>query len=286
MVELDRTRPEAEPVYPLAILARKLTVGPPLLAVIIDLLENTDDLAYFIELVREYLPEHEIEIMAQVGDASRISTFAHLFGDRYFPLSDTDAYPFDGFGITDFVHHIPVDLMGFEPDDFEDFSSFRDGFILLLSMVENPFYGAEGARVPLLEKVVDLVGKGLMELIPIEGWSNEDLHRALDSTEYEGCAVFADWVHQGTGCMQLDANYSEYGPEEWDSATVTALTEEWPRVIDLQDKMFNMQVWLEEDLARNFEKLVSAVLDRQPEIVPKEQIPFPLDEEGQVIERR
>ena len=276
------TKPTPEPVFPLAILAYKLITGPPSLIRLIDLLENSDSVAYFLELVKNYLPRHEVEIMAQTDDSGRIERFCHYFGNQYFPLQDVGGY-YDDFTISDFAHDIPVELMGFSWDDYEEFNQFRDGFILLLSLVETPY--DENERVPLLERVKELAGKGLMELIPHEGWTLEHIHRMFDGSEYEGVSAFADWIHSSTGCWQLDANYQDYAPEDWSLAVVDGLTEQWPTVVDLQDKMHKMFEWLEEDLYHNFDKLLAMMRGVEYETIPKEQIPFPLDEEGQVIRK-
>ena len=273
-----------EPVFPLAVLATKLLVGPPSLSRLIDLVLNYDSIVEFLELVREYLPEHEGEIMAQGEEQSRIERFCSLFGNRYFPLADLPDYGDDSL-LSDFLQYIPVELMGFAYDDYEEFNSFRDGFILLLAVVESPY--AETSRVPLLERVKELVGKDLLALIPPEGWSLDDIHRMLDGTEYEGCVAFADWVHNNTDCWQLDANHTDYGPEFWSRDIVDGLTRQWPTVMDLQDKMHRMFEWLEEDVHHNFSKLLSTIRGTEYEEVPvavaKEQIPFPLDDDGQVM---
>ncbi|GAI12905.1 unnamed protein product, partial [marine sediment metagenome] len=146
--------PRPAPVFPLALLAAKLIIGPPSLSRLIDLLENSDSIAYFLELVREYLPEHENEIMSNVDDEDRISCFHRYFSNQYFPLQDTGTY-YEDFTISDFIRQIPVELMGFSGDDYEEFNSFRDGFVLLLSIVESPYDSAE--RVPILERVKELV---------------------------------------------------------------------------------------------------------------------------------
>lgn len=268
------------PVFPLSILAFKLIVGPPSLVRLVDLLEDSDSIAYFLELVREYLPTHEGEIMAQGDDAGRLERFHHHFSNQYFPLAD-DYAAYADFEISDFIRHIPVQLMGFAYDDYEEFNSFRDGFILLLSIVESPFDDNE--RIPILERVKELVGKRLVELIPTGGWGLDDVHRMFDGTEYEGCVTFVDWVHSATGCWQLDANYYDYGPEEWGREIVSGLTEQWPTVLEMQAKMQHMFEWLEEDMYHNFEKLLAIMLGMEYEEVPKEQIPLPLDDDSQVI---
>lgn len=266
-----------EPVFPLSILARKLITGPPSLVRIIDLIENSESIADFLELIREYIPTHEAEIMAAVDDADRVRGFCRYFENQYFPLEEA-MWETGEFEIAEFVHHIPVELMGFTEEDYHEFNSYRDGFILLLAVVESPFMDGDPARVAVLEGVKELVGKYLAGLIPPNGWSGETLHLMLDGTEYEGCATFADWVHGSTGCWQLDSNYMDYGPEEWNREIVDGLTEQRTRVIDLQEKMQAMYIWLEEDIHHNFGRLLAAILDDDevfPQI-PKEQLELPL----------
>src|SRR3972149_5578376 len=53
------------PVFPLSVLARKLMGGPPSLAYFMALLEQGESFIGFRDLVREYLPEHEVNIMAE-----------------------------------------------------------------------------------------------------------------------------------------------------------------------------------------------------------------------------
>jgi len=273
--------PRPEPVFPLALLAAKLIVGPPSIVRLVDLIEASDSVAEFLTLVREFLPDHEADIMAAVDDSYRIERFCHYFSNQYFPLEEQPGY--DDFAIADFIHHIPVSLMGFSWEDYEQFNDFREGFVLLLSMVESPWDNAE--RVPILERVKELVGKSLVELIPPDGWSLDDIHRMFEGSQYEGVVAFADWIHSTTGCMQLDANYTDYGPEFWSTGIVNDLTQQWPTVIDIQEKMHHMHEWLEEDMHHNFEKLLSIMLGIEcvSPPVPKEQMSFPLDDDGQVI---
>ncbi|MBI2328728.1 MAG: hypothetical protein HYU85_03720, partial [Chloroflexi bacterium] len=75
------------PVFPLSVLARKLMSGPPSLAYFMELLEQGESFAGFRDLVREYLPEHEVNIMAEDLDR-RAWRFSQLFSQYYFPLHD------------------------------------------------------------------------------------------------------------------------------------------------------------------------------------------------------
>ena len=263
------------PVFPLAILARHLIVGPPSLSHLIDLIENSDTVADFLELIREFLPEHEAFIMAQDEDG-RIREFAYYFKKQYFPLSDS--LDWNEFTLGDFLRCIPVDLMGFSYEDFHQFSDFREGYILMLSLVESPWVDdSEGGRLPILERVAELVGRDMVELIPAEGWSVANLHRMLDETDYKGIAAFAEWVNCETGCWQLDATYEGYEGEEWSRRVVDELTIQWPQVVAIQDDIQNMTAWLEEDIRGNFATVLAILQDEKPFIVPKEQLAFPLD---------
>jgi len=278
-----------EPVFPLATLAALLIKGPPSIVRLIDLLENSDSVAEFLTLIREFLPEHEADIMAAPSDSYRIERFCYYFGNRYFPIENGAETWDEDYTIGDFVYHIPVRLMGWSCDDYAEFMSYRNGLILLLAMVENPYEGYEdNERVPILEQVKSLVGSDLVELIPPDGWSLEDIHRMFDDSPYPGVAAFADWIHQSTGCCQLDANYAEYGEEFWSTRVVDMLTQEWPQVMDIQDKMFKIHEWLEEDMRQNFAKVLAVMHGREriDEVyVAKEQMPFPLDENGQIVRK-
>lgn len=268
-----------ERIFPLSDLARRLLVGPPSLANLADLLQNSEIAAEFRDLVRTYVPEHEADIMSQESEA-RIVEFARYFGQRYFPLS-TEVES-DDFTFGDLLRFIPVDLMGFSYEDYHMFQDFRPGFVLLLALVGIPWGDdAEGGRVPLLEEVQQLVGKQLVELIPAEGWEPADLHRMLDGTQYEGAALFADWVYGNTGFWQLDATYDGYEGEPWDKESVETLARQWPRVVDIQNKITAMYVMLEEDTNYNYRNLLYAITDRKDLIIPKEQLALPLFENAE-----
>ena len=278
-----------EPVFPLATLAALLIKGPPSIVRLIDLLENSDSVAEFLTLIREFIPDHEADVMAAPSDSYRLERFCYYFDNQYFPLENESVAYGDDYTLGDFVMRIPVRLMGFSYEDYPEFMSYRDGFILLLAMVENPFEGMEDAeRVPILEQVKKLVGSDLVELIPPDGWSLEDIHTMFDDSLYPGVAAFADWIHQNTGCWQLDANYAEYEQEMWSTRVVDGLTQQWPQVMDIQNKMSKMHEWLEEDMRQNFAKLLAVMHGREriDEVyVAKEQMPFPLDEKGQIVKK-
>ena len=265
-----------EPVFPLSSLAWKLTVGPPSLSRLVNLILNYESVADFLELVREFLPERETAIMSQIDDTDKMRAFSHYFSNKYFPLSDNHLIAYDDFTLSDFTRFIPVDLFGFSYDDYHGFIDYREGLTLLMALIESPY--DDEARIPILEEAVALVGKNLVELIPIGGVGLDEIHRMLDGTEYEAVAAVADWIHSNTGCWQLDANYYDYEGELWSHHVVDGLTLQWPRVTELQDKMVRTYTWLEEDIYKNFSELLYFLFDLpgKPFVVPKEQLRLPI----------
>ncbi len=281
--EIGESKPP--PVFPLSVLARKLIGGPPSMAYFIELLELGETVAGFRNLVREYLPEYEVNIMAEDLDR-RAQRFGRLFSEKFFPLSDdVDS---DDFTVGDLLCRIPTQPLGFSYESYHSFTDFREGYILALSLIEYPWDeedgedGESGGRVAILERVAELVGEGLARLIPEGGWSAKGLHRMLDGTEFDGLGEFADWVLCNTGCYHLDAQgeSTETGETiEWDPGEVDDLTEDWHRSSEILENIHRVALLLEEDSERTFGRLLTLLLDTQiigDLIIPKEQLPLPL----------
>ena len=272
------------PVFPLSILARKLLGGPPSLAYYIELLEQGENYMGFLGLVREYLPEHEVNIMAEdLND--RAQKFMHFFSNEFFPLCEDMV---DEFTIGDLLYRIPTQPMGFSYESWHQFTDFREGYILALSLLEAPWDGTDeeeeegtmpGVRVPILDAVSNLVGKGLATLIPGNGWSEEDLRRMTDGTEFEGLGDFAAWVKGTTGLYHLDVQGEsiETGQSmEWSREQVDDLTYDWRMSSEILDNIHRLALLLEQESERTFRKLLGLLLDKQDLVIPKEQLPLPL----------
>ena len=121
------------------------------------------------------------------------------------------------------------------------------------------------ARVPLLDKVKQMVGETIASRIPAAGWTAEELHKMTDGTHYDGVGLFADWVCSETGCVVLDSSYEDCDYEEgdseptfkWTKHNVDILTEQWPRVKFIRGKMDYLVEWLEKDPNNHFNELVN-----------------------------
>jgi len=286
----ELSKPLGEKAMPLMLLADRLTLGPPSIGILIDLLEQSEYVQAFLELVREYLPEHEREIMQ--GDTDdRAYRFCRLFGQRYFEL-DEDMIDGSDSAMAELCFYIPVRLQGLGYEQYHNFEYAAPSFILMLSLVRNPWVEPGGeedaARVPILEEVKNLVGSQIAEQIPKEGWQPDELHRRLDGTKYEPIASFADWVWQDTGLALLDNDYEcsgcGFGAEMpgWDRETVETLTAQQPEVREFWDNIRRIEDWLENSYQANFDEVLNFILEEEGTQVPKEQLPLPLDENGQV----
>ncbi|MBA7707572.1 hypothetical protein ES703_116447 [subsurface metagenome] len=234
--------------------------------------------------MREYLPEYEVNIMAEDLN-NRALKFVEYFSQKFFPLCDDLR---DDFTIGDLLNGIPTQPLGFSYESYHAFTDFRKGYILALSLIETPWDEdplgiddeeeedrMQGGRVPILETVSQMVSGGLVYLIPENGWSAEDLHKMTDGTEFEGLGDFADWVLSGTGLYHLDAQGEslEMGEQiEWDPETVDGLTNDWRESEEILDKVHQLALLLEEDSEKSFRRLLALLLDRPDLIIPKEQM--------------
>lgn len=279
-------------VLPLSVLADRLMTGPPSLGALMDLFEQTRHLGDFLHLIREYLPDREREIMAGSME-DRVETFRRLFSTRYFPLADNFD---DDLSLENFCAYIPIEPRGISYDDYHNFDGFRDGLQMMVALIVYPYVDSapepcshgllqkpyEGGRIAIIEHVANLVGRRLATEIPEKGWEAGELHRLTDGTEYQGIAYCADWLCQSTGYGLLDVSYDEYSGEEWSRDAVDALTRDWPKVEEIEHQIYALADWLEESPSANFGQLLHFLLGRSDHEVPKEQLPLPLDENGQV----
>jgi hypothetical protein len=251
---------------PLAALGRKLQPGPPLLSFLIELFDETESLQEFVSLIHEYLPDHYAEIMANDMNG-RMCTFVRHFERRYFPIDEPN-YLDEGYW--PLVSAIPFPRMGIEWDDYHEFEQWQPGLRMLFALVASPYYegedgGGGGARVPLLEDVARIVGRGPVLRIPNEGWRPEELHARLDNTQFEGAALAADWLWRQTNTFVLDITYEDDLTDAfWDRDTVDRMTREWPRAQAIRDRIANLWVWLEEDPVARFGELVDFIRRQEP----------------------
>jgi hypothetical protein len=276
-----RTVEEAQSPQPegwaLSLLAETLRVGPPMLTEIIGCLEQIETVKEFRSLVVMLLPEYESEIMSASRNR-RVYKFCYYFGIEYYPLpANTDCHP------SDWVSGMPVELMAMSYSAYHELQ-MRPGYLLLLSLVIYPYEGDErdieegnevsfnGARVPLLDLVQRMVGEEIINRIPKDGWTAEELHRMTDGTKYDGAGAFADWAYSSTGCVMMDSSYENCDYEEgsaeptflWTKHNVDILTSEWPKVQEIRGKIDHLVEWLETESIGHFNELLDFLLKSKP----------------------
>lgn len=285
---LERARSPLPESWPLTEICKKLKIGPPLLSELIAGLVDIDSLQQFLELIREYLPEHEEEIMSGARP-DRVYRFCQIWAQKYFPLPGWAK----DINMIDFSRAMPVELKGMSYNAWHELD-MRPGYVLLLSLVVYPYdgdmrdedreywldeYGVRqpedgtlmeifnGARVPLIDLTQNLVGP-IARRLPANGWTDEELHLMTDGTAYDGVGHFASWVMSKTGCVILDTCYDDVGYMEgwgepqfrWSEFNTTTLAREWPKLQQIREKIDRIVEWVEEDPVTRFTELLEFLL--------------------------
>lgn len=252
----------SEEYGPLLTLARKLqSVRPRSLSMLLSRFVDIDDYKEFVRIVKEFLPERELEILRLSSCSEQIAAFYNHFGIRYFPLDEAvpdmaeeDDYEF-------FVYRIPVQLMGTGYEDYHEITEdyWRDGIRLLTYLSTCPYVGEAEARIPLGVACLAHVPAALLQRVPEGGWEPGELHRLLDGTDYEGAACWADILNQNTGTGFLDVSRNDEECCEmpfWDREEVECLTLKWQWAELIQSSVYNLVDWLELDMPKHFREII------------------------------
>lgn len=252
---------------PLLILTRKLySAGPPSLAALVARLRDSEEYGEFIRLIREYLPEHEREILREPTPASQMAVFASHFEDRFFPL---DWNIKDGMAesYADLTMGIPVIPRGMSYDDYEELPhDGRPGIQLMAYLLEDP-YNDRDNRVTLAEACKEHIPGELLLRVPEKGLDTKGLHASFLGTKYQGLLRFSEWMRNDTGNFFLDTTGEDLwngysSAPEWNMENVKALTNEWQQADQIDEEVFKLAEWIEEDAAAHFEELLDFLLER------------------------
>ncbi|MDP2949734.1 MAG: hypothetical protein Q8P22_09395 [Chloroflexota bacterium] len=245
--------------------------APPSLHRLLQWLDQGADYREFVLLTRQYLPEHEAEILGEAGVNIQIATFAQRFGERYFDLASefTD-------GMVEEYQYltacIPIQPLGISWDDYHDLNSWRPGYQMLLALPQDPTVdpGRQGPRVALLDSCSEFVPAALLERTG-QGYAREELHQRLDGARFEAAALAADWLCGDTDNAFLDADETMPIQEQWDPETVRILTEHWARARDVRDRIHSLAEWLEVEPGSRFRELLDRIEgEPQPQYDPRQ----------------
>ena len=252
---------------PLSILARRLhSLGPPSLSVLIARLGEVEEYEEFLNLVRDFLPERELEILHESTPADQIAAFASHFADRYFPL-DNAFQSGDVEGYSDITRGIPAVVFGQSYEDYHEISSdARAGVQLMTYLIADPYEEGD-TRVALAEACQEHAPANLLRQVPEGGLVPDAFHPILDGTGYSGLAVWGDIVFSNTGNFFLDTCYEDlysgYMELDWSQETVEALNQEWHQHETLWQSVNDFNDWLEEDIGAHFEEVLNFILERR-----------------------
>ena len=240
--------------------------GIPSLSVLIAQIAGVEDYADFRQLVTEFLPEREQDILHETTPALQMAAFASYFEDRYFPLEDIFKMG-DLEGYEEITRRIPVVVMGMGWEDYDEIASeYRPGIQLMTYLLENPFDREGGVNVSLAEACGEHVPESLLRRVPETRLSPEEAHHLLDGTLYEGLTLWADRICCDSGNFFLDTDYeylySSMGVD-WEKETVEALTRDWLQAAELENRLDSFVTWLEEDMPGHFEELLTFILERR-----------------------
>ena len=254
-----------ERTSPLMALAQKLlATGVPSLSSLVAQITDAEGYAQFVNMVKTYLPEREQEILHEPTPASQVALFVSHFEDRYFPLDES--FKFGDFeGYADITCRIPVVVMGFSYEEYHEACDWRPGAMLMTYLVSSP-YEEEDTLVSLAEACREHVPDTIIQRAGQCRLSPDDAHNLLKGTKYEPLALWADRLHFCTGNFFLDTDYEMLWnsiPPDWSPENVGELTGQWQQA-ELQDnKTGDFMGWLEEDLPRRFEELVTFIEERK-----------------------
>jgi hypothetical protein len=241
-----------KPTTPLGVLREKLRkTHPPSISMMLSLFQNVETYNDFVELVKEFLPEREREILEKPTPHEQMACFASHFEDRYLPLhpSFKDGECEDDY--SELLRDIPVMVMGFGWEDYHELNNARDGLQFMSYLLEPPSAGdsdQRGERIALVDGFSPAYQREAQR-VPVGGLSLKAARRIFKGKKWEGLRNWAAYINQATDNWFLDNDEETRGNMEimeWDKETVDEMSKEWLLANALYDKMIDFAAWLED----------------------------------------
>ena len=269
---------------------------PPRISVVIRKLhhgDNTQDRAWFKELLHQTVPEQAWEILQLDNGWDQILSFAARFRMNHFPLSENYLqmeaewrqeeleYEHEEGGPYSLLREgIPFELMGFNWDELHTmWNQTRNGLSALALLPTVPRHEADasydydesqGLRQAWLESAADVIPAATLRRIPEGGITLERLEKAVRGTPMEAAHLAGRWIYGMTGTFFLDASIPEdefngYS-DLWDDEIIECGTQEWQKAKEILDQVEQLTIWLEEDLPQRFGQMLDLILERLEEV--------------------
>lgn len=284
--EVERGRELAREKYPIQVIShredippslqplRKLVAllrqpSPPALDQLLQILRPPEGLGDFVELIREFLPEREADIMAEPDIDTRLSMFLVDFSDKYFPLNTDFIEMEENPDYSIVTDRCPALFQPFTQYDYAQIAEVQSepALQVIAYIVENPW--GEEDRPAFAEAASKHIPENLLKMIPVEGFQIKDLQEWLKDTPFEPVAFWGLIIHQDTGNYFFDnSSLEESGVEyqvAWNRPTVDALTREWQAWEDWQGRWSEFLDCFGKDLEKNSYELIKLLRERRGE---------------------
>ena len=241
-----------QPTTPLEGLREKLrNARPPSISILLGVFRNVETYNDFVNLVREYLPEREKEILEKPTPHEQMACFASHFEDRYLPLHPSFRDEMCEDDYYELLREIPVIVMGFGWEDYHELDNARLGVQLMSYLLEPPFEDSDqaGERVALFDGFFPEYQREAQRA-PASGVTLNNADRIFKGKKWAGLRNWAKYINMDTGNWFLDNDdemrYSGM-QNDWDKETVEAMSKEWLQAITFYDKMMEFAAWLEDE---------------------------------------
>ena len=226
-------------------------IHPPAISLIRSLFRNVETYNEFVKLVRDFLPERELEILGKASPSAQMAAFASYFEDRYLPLHPAfkDGEVEDDY--SELLRDIPVMARGFGWEDYHELNSTGLGMQLMCYLFEPPMQGDSemaGERVALVDGFPPEY-QDEARRVPAGGISLDDARRIFKGKKWVGLRNCAEYINQSTDNWFLDTDEemrSNMQNCEWDKEIVTSMSKEWRQAIAFHDKIMEFADWLED----------------------------------------
>lgn len=252
---------------PLEVLAYKLRrLYPPSILSLIEILGSAEAFRDFVAIVREFLPEHEGEILPAGSPSEQMASFARYFEARYFPLAwhirDEEAEDY-----CELTDCIPVTFLGLSYDDYNDMLSQGNlGYQLLIYLFETV---GDNIR-EVTEGIVEHVPQEVLNQVPKFADDEESYWIFQTDGPYPGIAWWLRITRADTGNVFYDICDEDYWHRNvqtffWIRDEVDELTLQWQRADQIDTLVFEMTKWLEEKPKEHFQEVINYIRKRLDE---------------------
>ncbi len=210
---------------------------------------NTETYNDFVDLVREYLPERERDILGQPSPHDQMAAFADYFEDRYLPLHPSFKEGQCEDDYYELLREIPVMVMGFGFEDYHELNNTRLGVQLMTYLFKPPWEDQEGERAAIADGLPPEYQPDAAR-VPAHGIGLNAAKRILKGKRWGGLRNWAEYINHDTSNWFLDTDdedrWSGYTDLPWRKEDVVAMTKAWQEAQVFYDKAIDFAKWLED----------------------------------------